>query len=555
MRRLDDHPLEWVTAAPLWERAVGAPGTPLDEARRTRMQRPALLRFASDSFMDDLEGLLSTNPDLVGEHEAQPVSFRPLPPGHPGEQPELDVLKLFQPVHGDFYLVAATLVCRRIGLPDHLVHPERRERVSFVLRRVGDDGGEAAWINDPKAPKGHRWDPVPAGKEGVLRPLEDLLPLFGMPYEELSGRTRRLFAGLVPTASVEAERNTVAAAPSGQRQKVSAPLDANGKPYDPRLVALDQRIIGPLKSLRTAVPPPDDPDANRRREALEEVRAYKVEAARFLLVELAAWLDDNQHATWTALTSGAAGGTLAGRLRDHHAQTGVRWSKALLDAWAQRDAIYGEDGTPTLDLDLDLGGEPDEKTLRSWLADGLSQPPPAPDPEAAAAQAATGEPRTELGGGSGFVPKLSPADRFRLRCVYQRPECAPLHPDLVSAPTEDFAIASFYDVDAPARPLTIGLPIDTSIRDLRKFKRNVTVALSDELRRQMTRVVDMKALVAGSVGAGEAPSVGLLCSFSIPIITICALILLMIMVNLLNIVFRWLPFFQVCFPIGPKARP
>jgi hypothetical protein len=559
VRRLDDHPLEWVTAAPLWERAAGAPGTTLDDARRARMQRPALLRFASDRFMDDLAGLLATDPDRVVDHEAQPVSFRPLPPGHPGEQAKLDVLKLYQPAHGDFYLVAATLVCRRIGLPDHLVHPERRERVSFVLRRVDEDGGEAAWVNDPKAPKGHRWDPVPDGEEAALRPQEDLRPLFGMPYHERPGRTRRLYAGLIPTASVEAERNAVLAAPSEQggapSGKGGPPLDASGTPYDPRRVALDLHVIGPLKSLRTEVPPPDEPDAKKRGDILDEVRAYKVDAARFLLVELAQWLAENHDATWKALTGGGAGGTLATRLRQHDAQTGVRWSKAILDAWAQRDAIFGEDGTPTLDLDLEKGGEPDVDTFRDWLIDGLSQPPPAPDPEAAAAQAATGEPRTELGAGSGFVPKLSSSDRFRLRCVYQRPECAPLHPDLVSAPSEDFAIASFYDVDAPARPLTIGLPIDTSVRDLRKFKRNVTVALSDELRRQMTRVTDMKALVAGTVGAGEAPSVGLLCSFSIPIITICALILLMIMVNLLNIVFRWLPFFQICFPIGPKARP
>jgi hypothetical protein len=46
-------------------------------------------------------------------------------------------------------------------------------------------------------------------------------------------------------------------------------------------------------------------------------------------------------------------------------------------------------------------------------------------------------------------------------------------------------------------------------------------------------------------------SLGMICSLSIPIITICALILLIIMVSLLDIIFRWMPYFIFCFPL-PK---
>jgi len=50
-------------------------------------------------------------------------------------------------------------------------------------------------------------------------------------------------------------------------------------------------------------------------------------------------------------------------------------------------------------------------------------------------------------------------------------------------------------------------------------------------------------------------SLGVMCSLSIPIITICALILLTIIVSLLDFIFRWLPLFIVCFPLpGFKAR-
>ena len=50
-------------------------------------------------------------------------------------------------------------------------------------------------------------------------------------------------------------------------------------------------------------------------------------------------------------------------------------------------------------------------------------------------------------------------------------------------------------------------------------------------------------------------SLGTICSLSIPIITICALILLIIIVSLLDFVFRWLPYFILCFPVpGMKGK-
>ena len=47
----------------------------------------------------------------------------------------------------------------------------------------------------------------------------------------------------------------------------------------------------------------------------------------------------------------------------------------------------------------------------------------------------------------------------------------------------------------------------------------------------------------------------MICSLSIPIITICALILLIIIVSLLDFIFKWMPWFIACFPIpGFKAK-
>ena len=162
---------------------------------------------------------------------------------------------------------------------------------------------------------------------------------------------------------------------------------------------------------------------------------------------------------------------------------------------------------------------------------------------------------------------------FRIRCVYERPACEPVHRPVVSEPTEVFQLAGFFDPDAPARPIRIGLPIDTTPAGLRKFDRNTAFLISDTLCGQIQR---FKGLTLGDLVLSVLPwplhkdlpnlseggpcktgdmSLGMVCSLSIPIITICALILLMIMITLLDLVFRWMPYFIFCFPIpGLKAK-
>jgi hypothetical protein len=47
--------------------------------------------------------------------------------------------------------------------------------------------------------------------------------------------------------------------------------------------------------------------------------------------------------------------------------------------------------------------------------------------------------------------------------------------------------------------------------------------------------------------------IGMICSLSIPIITLCALILLLVIVFLLDFVFHWVPWLIMCFPV-PKLK-
>src|SRR6185295_16401188 len=168
-------------------------------------------------------------------------------------------------------------------------------------------------------------------------------------------------------------------------------------------------------------------------------------------------------------------------------------------------------------------------------------------------------------------PVMAPGEaaRFVIRCVFERPECGPLDPPLVSAASRDFEIAAFFDPDAPARPIRISLPVDTSPAGIRRAPKNTAFMVSDMLCGQINRAkgrglvdlvmsvlpfplhkdLDSSAPSACKDDAGA--SLGMICSLSIPIITICALIILIIMVTLLDLIFHWLPFFFFCFPL-PK---
>jgi len=165
-------------------------------------------------------------------------------------------------------------------------------------------------------------------------------------------------------------------------------------------------------------------------------------------------------------------------------------------------------------------------------------------------------------------------DWFRVRCVFERPNCDPLTPPLVSEPSAAFEMAGFFDPDAPARPIRIGLPVDISPAGLRKFDRNTAFMISDALCGQLTKIRDHLTLgdlvlsvlpwpfhkdLPSEVSTLGGPceeggmTIGTICTLSLPIITIIALILLFVMVLLFNIIFNWLPLFFICFPL-PRFR-
>lgn len=162
---------------------------------------------------------------------------------------------------------------------------------------------------------------------------------------------------------------------------------------------------------------------------------------------------------------------------------------------------------------------------------------------------------------------------FVIRCVYEKPLCGPLFQPLVSESSRLFHVASFFDPDAPTRPIRIPMPMDISPAGLRKYQKNTGFIISDMLCGKIKQIRELtfadlvlsvlpwpfhKGLPEpADTGPCKGPkgNIGMICSLSIPIVTLCALILLIIIVALFDLFFKWLPLLFVCLPIpGLKGK-
>ena len=487
--------MQWVTGTPLWRDAT----TRVAAGDQLAMRRPALLRFTTDDFMDELSGVLRTAPADLGQYRATPASYRPRPPGAPdGWRPASSGLKLYQPFHGQFNLVVASLVCRLAGLPDHTVRQADAERVGFVLRRLSSPPVELAWSVDSDGTR--RWVPLPQDVQDAAAPGEDVFPMFPVIYAD-GGRPRRIWAGLIPTSS----RETFRIAPGSPTPVSPFPERPGGGKADddPRWNQFDVKVIGPLADLQGR-------DLQGRRCARTPAD-LRPEASAFVLLDFADLLGRYLPALWQVLSSPAPAPSAVSSL-DQHAKNlyqalstdaGVGWAGRLTAAAAHWAVITGEEpGSVDLHCDLSMAAiKP--ATLQGLIRAALPGTAPGSDVPA------------DLD-----LPKIEPLGdaRYVVRCVYLRPRCP--HAQPVSEPSEPFSIAPVFDSDAPARPIRIPMPIETGMKDLRKFPKNVGFMISNELRGQMSRVTDMKKALNGTVDDEEHWDLGVICQFSLPIITI-----------------------------------
>ncbi len=294
------------------------------------------------------------------------------------------------------------------------------------------------------------------------------MPLFPVRYQS-DARLRRLFVGLVPTSSgdnVQGRRRAVAADPARLRAGVAARRSAPSRIGSARDRS-DPRARRPRRSpLRRAL------TRSRTAEIVAAEIEQQIEASRFVLLDFAELLVDA-----ACRRSGAAlvaGQTPSGAGRDalrpaaHQARHDDGPRDDVAHGAARRlERAAGPHGrrARTVDAARSTSTRRGSRQMRSTASSSRRcrrcarrRRRRAVDP---------GRHRRSRRRSRSSTPRGDDALRHPLRLPAAR--TARRAADVVSEPSEPFQIAGFFDLDAPARPIHISLPIDTSIKDLRKL--------------------------------------------------------------------------------------
>jgi len=467
---------------------------------------------------------------------------------------------LFQPIHRRFNLVLLDTHCALFGTPR--LDPRKIESSGFVVRRwVGPASPDAVALDDPRhwqgwqdGPGGWRGfanaaafdaDPEPARRRaprtgstvvdarlaalrGVL-PAEAVNPLHALLPEVNAHARRSLLWGVVPTG--DARRMVEPAAVDYRPARVpGADRDAflgHLSPY------LSRRTLRPLPGARgvfdaswLAGTDPLDADTDDLPDGAAD--ALRREQFVAFIRQLAFEFDLNGRgaALLPLFDEVAIGWQRSDGLRTVRDTSGAR---AFVAACAR---VATDDGAPPVAMPDDFGPVPDGWTAR--FADAAL--------DVLAARAA--DARTLVGRFDDAASVYAIRAFIRVR---GEPGCPPR---LVwSAMTPRYRVAPWFaSTGAPQARITLPAFDRAS---LAAMKPNVAFDVPPALQNLLMRNKPEDLLKAPKDGGDIG--LGWICSFSIPIITICAFILLNVVLALLNLVFFWLPLVKICLPI-PKRK-
>ncbi len=157
----------------------------------------------------------------------------------------------------------------------------------------------------------------------------------------------------------------------------------------------------------------------------------------------------------------------------------------------------------------------------------------------------------DITGGEGRYKTRDRQYRVRGFIRVQRDDRCP--PEVVwSAPTPRIQIAEWHAPGPAGVPVVqISLPDITDREQLKALKPNIAFQVPASLH-NLLDANDLAGLLAGNVKSGNL-ALDWICSFNIPIITICAFLVLNIFLQLFQIVFWWLFYIRSCIPI-PKRE-
>lgn len=449
----------------------------------------------------------------------------------------LPVLRL--PVHRAFYVLATEVHCVQPGHP--ALDPQRIVEAGCVVRRHDPRGGLQAWMLaggrplgwralalDDQAREPHAQRRLVAaqrlGAAALKAPYdgEATLPLHAQLVRDAGGRAHCVLWGYVGLGG---------SAPG----RISAPAPAD----DPAVLELASEIPWPLGGAEQDWLAGDG-------ALLVNGAAHPALTGLLRVLLLRYRLGADGAAAQPRLAELAAALVLKTTLATDFQRNGRPVS--LLD-WLREDNDALQDwlntGTPSTYPPALTGGggglnlSIDADSARQWRLALAS----ARDGLLAGYRDAVPIPR--YGQGANEVFRVHPFVRTLDACGCER--------ITFGAPSLAFRVAAPWEPEA-ARPVAIPVP---GLADLRRgLARGVSFRMpadTGSLIAGLRGKDRAKDALDGNASQGAGFGFGMLCSFSLPILTLCALILLMVIVALLNFVFRWLPFVYLCIP-WPKRE-
>jgi len=554
--------MHWVEPALLWGNTIEQ--TP-----------PRLLQYEEDTFLPDF--LAQMQLAASATHHVKAHLMQLAPPESPPT--------LYHPLHQRYYLVTASLICKVNGYPDKVVDRKRDERTYFVMRRVVGTV-EQGWSGQGG------WQPLvdSAGAPLALLPDEEQFPLHMIPAQtglKLSNYDcpqRNIYYGYIATGSREKRvppHPLVADKSKSSGQILKDLQDAAQSPdFDPRLNEYDSRVQDRWMLL-------DNPVKNQLNP--EQV----TDILRNGVVDLGDFIGRALPNVWRALKEPGDNPALPPAQKalfqylnlnqfhrpdpeDPMRADSLRSALLGFRSFIEAGTASGQMPFPTpaeapLRVDLltilkqqmignlsvvvktpaDVSAYLEElRTKVNSALDEYSQPmkaalgPKAAQIEKDRLKLMRHMIRDEKVDGSG-----APLDEgvYFLRLVYDRgPDCEPI----LSERSQAFKLARAVDPNAPARLVRIQAP-SIRLQDLRKYAHGVGIQMSGDLNKVMNRV-GPNLLKGDGLDTGGT-GIAMVCTFSLQILFIIALVLVFVFAIVLNIVFWWLAFLRICLPI-PKSN-
>ncbi len=462
-------------------------------------------------------------------------------------------LKLRRPVHRTFHVVAWEASCvlptAPAGQPP--IAPEKIESAGFVIRFNDPTSGALQGFQIAQG-KPQGWATVEAGDDPDAARQVKALGLVPRSAVQTPGYTGEETFPLHPLAVPDGNmQHTLLYGylpiGGGTFQAVTAPAPDTGN-------ALPEDLPWPFGSADRSggTPPPYTYDQQITMGQIDSrfAAVLRVLLGRYQLADTLAW-NNPQNAALVAILDAlnfylAPSSVLTGQsLRDWaaaHPVPGMTLGTALRDtatAQAVLSALVEADPTATVAMPAGtpnvLVVESVAAQLRAALRLRLAQ---------AIATSSGDMPIPKLASGPGgryfvvpFVRTICPNGCERINW---------------GSPSDQFAVAAAFDPDA-ARPALIEMP------DLSDAKRGLSRGASFDMPPALANLVNglnssaaTQAMMSGSGSSSGGLGIRFICSFSLPAISICAMIMLSITLSLLNIFLGWMAWVKICLPLPVK---